>query len=151
MRLTRILLTIFSLLFIFNLNALAQDADSLTLTKIITKTKKLSDEQPVEKVYLHFDKPYYAVADTMWFKAYVTIEQNTPTPLSKIVYVDVYTAKDSLVQTVKLPVKNGVAYGHVPLNMQNYKQGNYYVRAYTLWMINFSDGYNFLHFFPKGF
>ena len=143
MRLTRILLTIFSLLFIFNLNALAQDADSLTLTKIITKTKKLSDEQPVEKVYLHFDKPYYAVADTMWFKAYVTIEQNTPTPLSKIVYVDVYTAKDSLVQTVKLPVKNGVAYGHVPLNMQNYKQGNYYVRAYTLWMINFSDDYFF--------
>ncbi|RYG18965.1 MAG: carboxypeptidase regulatory-like domain-containing protein [Chitinophagaceae bacterium] len=113
------------------------------LSQIISKTKKLSDEQPVEKVYLHFDKPYYAVADTMWFKAYVTIEQNIPTPLSKIVYVDVYTATDSLVQTLRLPLKNSVAYGHIPLNMQNYKQGNYYVRAYTLWMLNFSDSYFF--------
>lgn len=143
MRLTRILFTIISLIYIAQFNAFAQDADSVALGKIISKTKKLSDEQPVEKVYLHFDKPYYAVADTMWFKAYVTIEQNIPTPLSKIVYVDVYTSTDSLVQTLKLPLKNSVAYGHIPLNMQNYKQGNYYVRAYTLWMLNFSDSYFF--------
>lgn len=143
MRLTRILFTIISLICIAQFNAFAQDADSIALAKIISKTKKLSEEQPVEKVYLHFDKPYYAVADTMWFKAYVTIEQNIPTPLSKIVYVDVYTSTDSLVQTLKLPLKNSVAYGHIPLNMQNYKQGNYYVRAYTLWMLNFSDAYFF--------
>ena len=143
MRLTKILFTIISIICIAQFNAFAQDADSVALAKILSKTKKLSDEQPVEKVYLHFDKPYYAVADTMWFKAYVTIEQNIPTPLSKIVYVDVYTATDSLVQTLKLPLKNSVAYGHIPLNMQNYKQGNYYVRAYTLWMLNFSDAYFF--------
>ncbi|RZL37010.1 MAG: carboxypeptidase regulatory-like domain-containing protein, partial [Pedobacter sp.] len=143
MRLTRILFTLITFTFIFSTTAFAQDADSLALNKIITKTKKLSDEQPVEKVYLHFDKPYYAVADTMWFKAYVTIEQNLPTPLSKIVYVEVWNAQDSLIQTVKLPLKNSVAYGHIPLNMQNFKQGNYYVRAYTLWMLNFSDAYFF--------
>lgn len=143
MRLTRILFTLITFTFIFGTTAFAQDADSIALNKIITKTKKLSDEQPVEKVYLHFDKPYYAVADTMWFKAYVTIEQNLPTPLSKIVYVEVWNAQDSLIQTVKLPLKNSVAYGHIPLNMQNFKQGNYYVRAYTLWMLNFSDAYFF--------
>ncbi|MGF1922959.1 MAG: carboxypeptidase regulatory-like domain-containing protein, partial [Bacteroidia bacterium] len=124
--------------------------DSVALNTILGKVKKLADEQPIEKVYLHFDKPYYAVADTMWFKAYVTIEQNLPSPFSKIVYVEVFNAKDSLVRMVKLPVKNSVAYGNIPLNMQNFKQGNYYVRAYTLWMINFSEDYFFTKNIPIG-
>ncbi len=124
--------------------------DSVVLNNIITKTKRLAEEQPVEKVYLHFDKPYYAVADTMWFKAYVTTEQNIPSPWSKIVYVEIWNAQDSLMQTLKLPLKNSVAYGNIAINMQNYKQGNYYVRAYTLWMINFSDAYFFTKTIPIG-
>ena len=91
-----------------HLSASAQQ-DSVVLDNIINKTKKLSDEHPVEKVYVHFDKPYYSVADTIWFKAYVTMEQNIPSQLSKIVYVDVVNAKDSLVQTIKLPTVNAVA------------------------------------------
>ncbi|RZL44192.1 MAG: carboxypeptidase regulatory-like domain-containing protein, partial [Pedobacter sp.] len=139
----RILFTLITLTFLLGLSANAQEADSTVLNTIINKTKALSENQPVEKVYVHFDKPYYAVADTMWLKAYVTIEQNLPSPLSKIVYVEVFTDKDSLVQTLKLPLKNSVAYGNIPLNMQNYKQGNYYVRAYTMWMVNFGDAYFF--------
>lgn len=139
----RILFTLITLSFLLSFSANAQEADSTALNNIINKTKVLSENQPVEKVYVHFDKPYYAVADTMWLKAYVTIEQNLPSPLSKIVYVEVFTDKDSLVQTIKLPLKNSVAYGNIPLNMQNYKQGNYYVRAYTLWMVNFGDAYFF--------
>ncbi|KQC00429.1 carboxypeptidase-like regulatory domain-containing protein [Pedobacter sp. Hv1] len=139
MKFTRIL---FTLLFLTSLSAFAQQ-DSVALNNIISKVKKLSDEQPIEKVYLHFDKPYYAVADTMWFKAYVTIEQNLPSPLSKIVYVDVFNAKDSLIQTLKLPVKNSMAYGNIPLNMTTYQQGNYYVKAYTVWMLNFDSAYFF--------
>lgn len=142
MKLTKILFTLLITTFLFNLSASAQQ-DSVALNNIISKTKRLSDEQPIEKVYLHFDKPYYAVADTVWFKAYVTTEQNVPSPLSKIVYVELWTAKDSLVQTVKLPVKNSVAYGNIPLNMNTYKQGNYYVRAYTLWMANFDNAFFF--------
>ncbi|RZL41670.1 MAG: carboxypeptidase regulatory-like domain-containing protein, partial [Pedobacter sp.] len=121
----------------------AQAQDSVKLNTILSKVKRLADEQPLEKVYLHFDKPYYAVADTMWFKAYVTIEQNIPTPFSKIVYVEVFNAKDSLVKSVKLPLKNSVAYGNIPLNMRSFKQGNYYVRAYTLWMLNFNEEFLF--------
>ena len=134
---------------LFSFSSFAQQ-DSINLNTILGKVKRLADEQPVEKVYLHFDKPYYAVADTMWFKAYVTIEQNLPSPFSKIVYVEVFNAKDSLVRAVKLPVKNSVAYGNIPLNMQNFKQGNYYVRAYTLWMINFGEEYLFSKNIPIG-
>ncbi|RYG15174.1 MAG: carboxypeptidase regulatory-like domain-containing protein, partial [Chitinophagaceae bacterium] len=139
MNFTRIFLLLFCLAFT---SAYAQQ-DSVTLNNIINKTKRLSEEQPLEKVYLHFDKPYYAVADTVWFKTYVTTQHNIPSPLSKIVYVEMYNSVDSLVQTVKLPVKNSVAYGHIPLPMNTYKQGNYYVRAYTLWMLNFDPDYFF--------
>ena len=139
----------FALFILFSFSVFAQQ-DSINLNTILGKVKRLADEQPIEKVYLHFDKPYYAVADTMWFKAYVTIEQNLPSPFSKIVYVEVFNAKDSLVRAVKLPLKNSVAYGNIPLNMQSFKQGNYYVRAYTLWMINFSDEYLFTKTIPIG-
>jgi hypothetical protein len=142
MKLTKLLSIFFILSIAFSNNLFAQQ-DSVVLNNILSKTKRLSDEQPIEKVYVHFDKPYYAVADTIWFKAYLTIEQNIPSPLSKVVYLEVLNERDSLIQTIKLPVKNSVAYGNIPLNMVNYKQGNYYVRAYTLWMLNFSDGYFF--------
>jgi len=139
MKFTKILILLFCVAFT---SAYAQQ-DSVTLNNILTKTKRLTDEQPIEKVYLHFDKPYYAVADTVWFKTYVTTQNNIPSPLSKIVYVEMYNAVDSLVQTVKLPVKNGVAYGNIPLSMNTFKQGNYYVRAYTMWMLNFDPDYFF--------
>ncbi len=140
---------VFMLSVLISFSSFAQQ-DSISLNNILSKVKKLGDEQPIEKVYLHFDKPYYAVADTMWFKAYVTIEQNLPSPFSKIVYVEVFNAKDSLIRSVKLPLKNSVAAGNIPLNTQNFKQGNYYVRAYTLWMINFSDDYLFTKTIPIG-
>lgn len=142
MKFTKIFFALLIFNFVLSLQAFAQQ-DSTILKTIINQTKRLSDEQPIEKVYLHFDKPYYAVADTIWFKAYVTTEQNQPSPLSKIVYVEVWNAQDSLMQTLKLPVKESFAYGNLTLNMQNYKQGNYRVRAYTLWMLNFSDAYFF--------
>lgn len=124
--------------------------DTTTLNNIIKKTSKLPELYPVEKVYLHFDKPYYSVVDTMWFKAYLTSEQNMPSPLSKVVYVDVMNNKDSLIASVKLPVTNSVAYGNIPLDPQNYKQGNYYVRAYTVWMINYDPDYFFTKTIPIG-
>lgn len=124
--------------------------DSLKLREILDKTKRLSDEQPVEKVYLHFDKPYYAVADTMWFKGYVVTEQHVPSPLSKVLYVEFFTEKDSLVKSLRLPVKDGIAYGNLPIAMNEFVQGNYYVRAYTLWMLNFDAEFYFYKNIPIG-
>jgi hypothetical protein len=124
--------------------------DTTVLKTILEKTKRLSETQPIEKVYLHFDKPYYSVADTIWFKAYLTSEQNLPSQLSKVVYVDVMNSQDSLVSTIKLPVTNSVAYGNIPLDATNFKQSNYYVKAYTVWMLNFSPDYFFTKTIPVG-
>src|ERR1700744_879969 len=88
----------------FYLTAAAQDQS--VLNKIMTKTAKLYNDMPIERVYLHFDKPYYALNDTLWFKAYLTVDQHQPSQISKIIYVDILTSKDSLVQSLKLQVKN---------------------------------------------
>ncbi len=149
MKSIQLFFTVFICSMLISFTGYAQQ-DSINLNTILGKVKKLTDEQPIEKIYLHFDKPYYAVADTIWFKAYATIEQNLPSPFSKIVYVEVFNAKDSLIRTVKLPLKSSVAYGNIPLNMQNFKQGNYYIRAYTQWMLNFSEDYHFTKNIPIG-
>jgi hypothetical protein len=123
------------------LTAAAQD--SPVLNKVMTKTAKLYADMPIERVYLHFDKPYYAIGDTIWFKAYLTMDQHQPSGISKVIYVDLLTAKDSLVTSLKLPVKNSVAWGDIPLSQFAFKKGNYRVVAYTNWMNNAGPAYFF--------
>lgn len=110
--------------------------DTVSINKVVEKAQKLSQQRPVEKVHIHFDKPYYAVGDTMWFKAYLASNFNQPSAISKVVYLDVVNAGDSLIQTLRLPVKNSVAEGNLVLSPETYKEGNYQVRAYTRWMYN---------------
>jgi len=143
------LLTLFSCLISLHLAVFAQQ-DSIPVTTIVETNTKHNTETPIEKVYLHFDKPYYAVGDTLWFKAYVTSLQNIPSPLSKIVYVDILSSRDSLVGSLKLPVVNSIAHGSIPLDHLSYKQGNYHIRAYTKWMLNFSSSYFFSKNIPLG-
>jgi len=125
----------------FYLTAAAQDVP--VLNKIMTKTAKLYNDMPIERVYLHFDKPYYALGDTIWFKAYLTMDEHQPSPISKIIYVDILTAKDSLVESLKIPVKNSVSWADIALSQFTYKKGNYRVVAYTNWMNNFGPDYFF--------
>lgn len=141
MILRRLLLTT-CLIFTFAAAAFAQE-DSVALTTVIQKVSKYANSYPVEKVYLHFDKPYYAVGDTIWFKAYVTVQEHMLSGISKIVYVDLITNRDSIVKSLRLPVINGVATGDIVLPQLSFQEGNYHVRAYTNWMRNFDDAYFF--------
>jgi len=124
------------------LSVFAQD-DSIPLKTIILKTSQFALNYPSEKVYLHFDKPYYAVGDTIWFKGYITLEQHQLSALSKIVYVDLINSRDSIVQSLRLPVVSGVANGSIVLPQLTFTEGNYHVRAYTNWMRNFDPSYFF--------
>ena len=138
MKIFRLSFLILTLLFTIHFSSSAQ-TDTVSINTLIAKTNKALNDYPSEKIYLHFDKPYYAIADTVWFKAYVTENQNLLSGISKIIYVDVINQKDSLIQTIKLPVTGGVANGNFPLDQVNYKQGNYHIRAYTMWMLNFDN------------
>jgi len=123
------------LLITVSLSAFSQSG-AISLDTIMLRTAKLANTHPFEKVYLQFDKPYYAIGDTIWFKAYVTIDMHKPSELSKIVYVDMISSKDSIVQSLKLQVTGSFAFGNIALPAPLFKQGNYHIRAYTNWMRN---------------
>jgi hypothetical protein len=142
MNLRKFLLGLLTSLTIIHFSAVAQ-RDSIPLTTIIAKTSKLTNDHPTEKVYIHFDKPYYATNDTIWFKAYVTIDLHLLSPLSKILYVDITDDQHQLVNELKLQLINGMANGYIPLSPANTKRGNYHVRAYTRWMRNADQSYFF--------
>lgn len=114
----------------------------INLNTIVEKTNTIATQQPFEKVYLHFDKPYYAVGDTIWFKSYLT-SQHQLSALSKIVYVEVLNNSDSLMKTTMIPIQQGTGKGSIILDPLLYKQGNYRVRAYTRYMMNFDPDYFF--------
>jgi hypothetical protein len=142
MNLRKFLLVLIATVILIPLSALAQ-RDSIPLTTIIAKTAKLANDHPTEKVYLHFDKPYYAVGDTIWFKAYVTIDLHLLSPLSKILYVDLTDGQNQLVNELKLQLVNGTASCYIPLSPLFAKLGNYHIRAYTRWMRNSDQAYFF--------
>lgn len=120
----------------------AQDTTTV-FNRMMANSGTLYYSHPIEKVYIHFDKPYYAVGDTIWFKAYLTADNHLPSTLSKIIYVDVIGPRDSLMQSLKLPVTNSVAWSFIPISQYNYKKGNYRIVAYTNWMNNADLGYFF--------
>jgi len=138
------------LLLLFLVSALSaySQTDSIPLVTLAEKTAQYNEAYPVEKVYLHFDKPYYAVGDTIWFKAYVTadsygvLKQRVPSAISNVVYVDII-GKDTIVQRLKLAANKGVAFGNIAITKAQYRQGNYQIRAYTKWMRNFDAAYFF--------
>jgi len=113
------------------------------IQKIAVQLDKWVSNNPPEKVYLQFDKPYYAVGDDIWFKAYITIgSHHQLSALSGTLDVELIDDRDSVKQHIKLPVTNGLTWGDFALP-DTMAEGNYRIRAYTNWMRNAGEDYFF--------
>lgn len=131
---TKYTLSIFLLsgLFIFAAFKLPDDSFAQLLRKMEAYVK----DQPQEKVHLHLDKPYYAVGDNIWLKAYVlNPASSAPSTISNSLYVELINERDSVKKQLKLPLIGGVAWGDMAL-ADSLEAGNYRIRAYTNWMRN---------------
>lgn len=116
--------------------------DDGPLAKIRQQLDKWASERPIEKVYLHFDKPYYAAGEDIWFKAYVVDDINQPSTISGIVNVELLDERDSVRQSIKLSLAYGAAHGDMALP-DTMHAGNYHIRAYTNYMRNAGSNYFF--------
>ncbi len=92
-----------------------------------------------EKTYVQTDKPYYYPGERLWFKAFV----NYRTPmlkdsLSRVLYVELLNAKGDIQLYSTLRIENGAANGNFSLPA-SLPPGNYFLRAYTNWMLNFGN------------
>lgn len=93
-------------------------------------------QQPAEKVYLQYDRPCYAVGNTVYFKAYTVLgDRHYLSELSGVLYVDLLASDNTIVHTTKLHLQKGMTAGSFILPLSD-TENNYRIRAYTKWMLN---------------
>ncbi|PKK36412.1 hypothetical protein BWI96_11160 [Siphonobacter sp. SORGH_AS_0500] len=118
------------------------------LTRIISQFDRYHQQFPQEKVYLHCDRSYYALGESIWFKGYLfDASSHQSDTVSKVLYVDLINATEGkiLLQKRLLP-QGGTAEGDFYL-ADTLREGVYQLRAYTNWMRNFDEDF----FFTKEF
>jgi hypothetical protein len=106
---------------------------------IIAKIDTFHNRLPGEKVYMQFDKPYYSVGDTIWFKGYLVNPTFSYSSLSARLYVELVNDSNRVIKTMAVPVDLGVTWGNMALLPGDIKEGSYTLRAYTTWMRNFGQ------------
>jgi len=123
---------------LFVLFALAVNAQQpvSSVKNVIDKINDYNAKRPLEKLYLQFDKPYYAIGDTIWFKGYLTNSGLNYSALSSKLYVDLVNDSNRVVKRYIFPVSFGLSWGNIGLD-KNLHEGAYTLRAYTNWMRNF--------------
>ena len=137
----RIILALSFVLLLIGFTAFKMDDDPFS--QLLQKLEDYTTKYPQEKVHLHLDKPYYAIGDDIWFKAYVVnTKTSAPSSMSKILYVELINEKDSLKKLVKLPLMGGITWGDFKLT-DSLSEGNYRIRAYTNYMRNFGTAFFF--------
>jgi hypothetical protein len=125
-------------------------ADETPLEKLLKQLAKITASYPQEKVHLHLDKPYYAIGEDIWFKAYVvTAEKNEPSFLSKVLYVELIDEKKEVRKKITLALDKGLANGNLSLT-DTLTTGNYRLRAYTNYMRNYDADFFFEKFITIG-
>ncbi|WP_217603557.1 MG2 domain-containing protein [Chitinophaga sp. GbtcB8] len=103
--------------------------------RIVKALDDFASRYPQQKVYLHMDKDYYAAGETIWFKAYITL-QGLPDTRATNLYVELVDQNGAIVQKRLFAAGNAGAAGNLDLP-ETQKPGMYQVRAYTAWMLNF--------------
>src|ERR1700742_5100741 len=111
---------------------------------IVSALDNFQIKHPIEKIHIQFDKPYYALGDTLWMKAYVVNESNQLSALSKILHVELVNDADGSKRPISsLPLTKGLAWGAITLSDSLLTGGDCHIYAYTNWVRNFGPEYFF--------
>ena len=112
------------------------------------QAQTFASNYPREKAYLHFDNTSYYIGDTIWFKAYVTLaEQPTFSEISRPLYVELIDQAGHIRDKQIIKLSQGQGSGQIALP-KSLLSGYYEVRAYTRWMLGFSEPQYFSRTFP---
>ena len=125
---------VFLICFIFLHFSLSAQTSSEKIKQHINTLDSFYQLSPLEKAYLHTDKNWYTPGETIWFKGYITVD-NQLTELSKVIYVDLLNAKDSVVLKSMWKLNNNGCKGDITIP-SNTVDGKYKMRVYTMWMLN---------------
>ncbi len=94
---------------------------------------------PDQRLYLHCDREFYFLRETIWFRAYLLSSLTfQPTEGEENLFVDLLDETGKIVLKNNLIAINGVASGYINLN-DSIKTGTYIIRAYTDYLKNFGE------------
>ena len=112
-------------------------------------SSKWMNALPQEKVYLHLDNTGYFKGETIWFKAYVVrTDTERRGNLSSVLYVDLVSPKGDVIAHKKIYVTHGIGAGSITLDNAVMPTGFYELRAYTRYMMGWSDNSCFSRIIP---
>ncbi|MBW8523694.1 hypothetical protein K0U91_13040 [Chryseobacterium chendengshani] len=104
--------------------------------------QKFEQDYPQEKIHLLFNKDQYVAGENLWFKCFVFEGYNRST-ISTSLFVELYDISKKLIDKKMVPLIKGEGNGSFLLPT-NLKEDAYFIRAYTTWMTNFSENFNYL-------
>lgn len=118
------------------------------IEQLVQAFQSYNDANPIEKIYLHTDKPYYTAGESIWLKGYAVMgPAQTLDTLSVPLYVELIDRRaERVVDKRILPMNYGFCFGDFKL-ADTLRSGVYQLRAYTNWMKNFGSE----SFFTKDF
>ncbi|HEX8061573.1 MAG TPA: TonB-dependent receptor plug domain-containing protein, partial [Cyclobacteriaceae bacterium] len=91
----------------------------------------------LEKPYVITDKPYYYPQEPILFKAFFNyMSPAYSDSLSRVMYFELIDAAQKIKQSKMFPIVAGTSYGDFALP-STITPGDYTLRAYTRWMLNF--------------
>ncbi|MFI1772560.1 hypothetical protein [Thalassobellus citreus] len=100
----------------------------------------------IEKIYLHTDRNYYTLGESLWYKAYsVYAYNNLLFNNSNVLYVELISPDSKIIARHKTKLVEGLGNGDFKLTDSTgvKKPGTYQLRAYTNWSRNFDDDFVF--------
>ena len=118
-------------------------ARSVSQQSPVDALNKYYNEYPEEKIYMWFNKTAYLAGETIWFKGYVFSGYDLSF-ISSSLHVEFYDAQKKLITTKLLPIISGVSEGSIDID-KKLNEGVYFIRAYTTWMLNFNEHFQYLH------
>ena len=114
--------------------------------KAAEPVQKLGDyvsSRPQEKIYIHFDKPFYSITDNIWFKVYLVNAISHLPRKDALAYVELLNPKGRVVARRNIQILDGGGYGDIELAVLGLNAGKYTMRAYTNYMRNFDKSFFF--------
>jgi hypothetical protein len=124
------------------LSLLVLSSNALQAQRIDSLLDILDTKYPQEKIYLHLDKSYYNVGETIWFKAYLTADSRT-SAISKTMYAELLDEKGNMLDRKTMPVIESGAASNFDLP-DSIRSTQLFIRAYTSWMLNFDSSLLYL-------
>lgn len=133
------------LLFAITVALASWNSSTLTpLNRIIVSVDRYHQNYPQEKFFVHTDKPFYVIGETIWFKVYgVLATSHIPLTPSGLVYVDLLDKEGKILIRKHIRIEKGGGIGDILLDPQWKVSGLLTLRACSAYNLNFEPGFIF--------